>query len=119
MHELPITQNLVDLSLKYGQQAGATKITDLYLVIGDLSSVVDESIQFYWDIISNDTLCAGANLHFERIPAKFACLDCKNEYTIPKGELTACPQCGSIRVKVIQGDEFRLESIDIDTDEEL
>ncbi len=116
MHELPITQSILELCLEYGEQAGASSVKKLTLVIGDLSSVIDESVQFYWDIVSKDTICEGAQLHFERIPAKFKCLECQNEYLLQKGELSGCPECGSIRVKAIEGDEFRLESIDVETE---
>ena len=49
MHELPIAENIKNLAVKHAEQANAEKITDIFLVIGQLSSVVDESIQFYAD----------------------------------------------------------------------
>ena len=76
MHELPITQNILKIALKYASQSGATRITDLYLVIGQLSSVIDESIQFYWPIISENTIAQDAILHFKRIPARLECIQC-------------------------------------------
>jgi hydrogenase nickel incorporation protein HypA/HybF len=118
MHELPITESILDIAVKHGQQANATRVKDLYLVIGQLSSIVDDSIQFYWDIISKDTICEGAILHFERIPAELQCLDCSHTYGFAH-ELTACPQCDSSRVKVIAGEEFQLQSIEIETKEEI
>ncbi len=69
-------------------------------------------MQFYWDMISQNTLCEGAQLHFERVPARLACLDCSTTYTLAD-ELTPCPACGSNRVKVLSGEEFRLDSIEI------
>jgi hydrogenase nickel incorporation protein HypA/HybF len=39
-------------------------------VIGRLASIVDDSIQFYWDMISEGTICQGAKLHFKRVPAE-------------------------------------------------
>ncbi len=114
MHELPIAENILGIALEYAEQAEARRVTRLNLVIGQLSSIVDDSIQFYWDIISKDTLCAGAVLNFERIPATLVCLDCAHTYTLSR-ELTACPQCDSIRLKVTAGEEFRLESIEVET----
>ncbi|MCA9922842.1 MAG: hydrogenase maturation nickel metallochaperone HypA [Anaerolineales bacterium] len=116
MHELPVTESIFDIAKRYGQQANANRITDVYIVIGQLSSIVDDSVQFYWDIITRDTICDGAALHFERIPARLLCLDCNHTYTISQ-ELTPCPQCESIRIKVIAGEEFRLDSIEIETEE--
>ena len=113
MHELPITQSILDLVVDHARRAGATRVTDVHLVIGELSRVVDDSVQFYWDIISKDTLCEGAILNFERIPAQMNCLDCGFTYTLSRG-LEACPNCESFRVRVVAGDEFRLESIEVE-----
>jgi hydrogenase nickel incorporation protein HypA/HybF len=114
MHELPIAQSILDISVRHAQKVGATRITDLHLVIGKLSYVVDDSIQFYWDMIAENTIAEGAQLHFQRIPAEFLCLDCNQRYA-PDGETLACPYCQSTRVKLAAGDEFRLESIDVET----
>ena len=113
MHELPITEGLLNLALKHANQAGAERITQLNLVIGQLASVVDDSIQFYWDIISKDTIAEGAKLEFRRVPAVLHCWNCEAEFT-PNGRDYLCPQCGSARVKVVAGDDFLLESIDVD-----
>ena len=115
MHELPITESILKIANDHAAQSAATRVTDLYLVIGQLSSIVDDSIQFYWDIISKGSLCEGAILHFERIPAKLLCLDCNTTYML-QGELMACPHCQSIRVQVLAGEEFRLDSIEIETE---
>lgn len=114
MHELPVTESILDIAVRHGRQAGAARVTNLYLVIGQLSSIVDDSIQFYWDIISRDTICEGAILHFERIPAQLLCLDCNHTYGFER-ELTACPNCDGSRVKVISGEEFQLQSIVVET----
>lgn len=112
MHELSVTESILEIALRHAQEAKAKHINDLYLVIGQLSSIVDDSVQFYWDIISKDTLAEGAKLHFKRIPAQLACLECGNEYS-PDGDLT-CPACHSARVRVAAGDEFRLDAIDVE-----
>ncbi len=114
MHELAITKQIADIAIRHGEKNEASKVTDLYLVIGDLSSVVDDSVQFYWDIIADGTICEGARLHFERIPAKLRCQECGHEYTLQNGELTFCPQCESSDVHIIQGKEFQLQSINIE-----
>jgi len=113
MHELSVTENLLEIALEHGKKAGARKITDLYLTIGPLSSIVDESVQFYWDIIAKETIAEGAKLHFQRTQCRFICLECEQEFTL-NGENYCCPLCGSIRVKLLTGDEFYLESIGIE-----
>jgi hydrogenase nickel incorporation protein HypA/HybF len=113
MHELTVTENILEIAARHACQAQAARVTDIHIVIGQLSSIVDDSVQFYWDIISAGTLCAGAKLHFERRPARLSCSECGNTYTL-QGELMACPSCDSARVVIISGDEFLLESIEIE-----
>jgi len=113
MHELAVTESILSIALKYAQQAQASRVSDLYLVIGRLASIVDDSVQFYWDMLSEGTLCAGSKLHFQRVPAQLVCLQCGKEYTLD-GELEPCPACGSAKVKVSSGDQFFLDSIEIE-----
>ncbi len=113
MHELAVTESILNIALKYAAQAQASRVSDLYLVIGRLSSIVDDSVQFYWEMISEGTLCAGSKLHFQRVPAQLICLECGKEYTLD-GELEPCPICSSAKVKVASGDQFYLDSIEIE-----
>jgi hydrogenase nickel incorporation protein HypA/HybF len=114
MHELSVTQNLLDIALRHGQAANARQITDLYLVIGQLSSIVDESVQFYWDFVAKGTPAEGARLHFQRIPTQVHCLDCELSYQ-PAGEDLACPTCDGIHIEIAAGDEFYLDAIGVET----
>lgn len=113
MHELSVTESILEIALRHAQNAGAKKVVNLYLVIGQLSSIIDDSVQFYWDFVSKDTPAQGARLHFRRIPAEFRCLDCGEDYILVKGEL-GCPTCASANVKVLAGEEFYLEAIEVE-----
>jgi hydrogenase nickel incorporation protein HypA/HybF len=113
MHELSITQSLLDIALRHAEQANAQRISRLNLVIGELSSVLDESVQFYWDIVSQDTIAQGAELHFERVPGSLRCLGCGHVFPL-NGRDYACPMCAGKQAIAAGGDEFRLESIEIE-----
>jgi len=113
MHELAVTENILSIALKHAKQAQAVKVTDIYITIGQLSSVVDDSVQFHWDIMSEDTICSGAKLHFNRIPAEFFCTECQTKFNMDQ-VLAPCPNCGSIRVRIVAGEEFFLESIEVE-----
>lgn len=113
MHELSVTESILEIANRHAVQAGASHITGLHLVIGQLSSIIDDSVQFYWDIISRGTIAEGARLEFRRIPIEILCLDCNNRYA-PDGLELACPACGGPRVKVVAGEEFFLEAIDVE-----
>jgi hydrogenase nickel incorporation protein HypA/HybF len=116
VHELPITENILEIALRHAGQAGAGRVTDIYIVIGQLASIVDDSVQFYWDMISDGTIAKGARLHFDRRPAELLCQDCTNTYQ-PEADELACPACGSRSVRVISGEEFRMEAIEVESAE--
>ncbi len=115
MHELSVTESLLEIALRHSRAAGASAVTDLYLVIGDLSTIVDESVQFYWDILTDGTPAAGSRLHFRRIPGRLGCRTCGHTYS-PREDLP-CPACGGIEIDILAGDEFYLESIEVTTEE--
>jgi hydrogenase nickel incorporation protein HypA/HybF len=113
MHELGITQSILEIALRHAGQAGAARIREVTLVIGELSSIVDDSVQFYWDMISAGTIAHGAVLTFTRVPATLRCQGCGHEFPLNHCDY-ACPVCGSSRVAVAGGEQFYLESIDVD-----
>lgn len=113
MHELPVTQSILKIALDHAEKANAKRITDLHIVMGELSSMVDDSIQFYWEIIAKDTIAQNATLHFRRVPAELQCMTCFTKYNPGNGELV-CPQCGGVGAKIIAGEEFSLEAIDVE-----
>lgn len=113
MHELTVTESLLEIALRHAKQAKALRVTALNLVIGQMATTVDESIQFYWSIIANETIASGAILNFRRIPAEFTCQVCKTIFT-PGEDDFFCPTCQSHEVRLTAGDEFFLESIEIE-----
>lgn len=117
MHELSVTESILEIATSHATKAGATKVTQINLVIGRLSSIVDDSVQFYWETISEDTLCAGSTLTFKRLPAILHCTNCQNDYEI-EGDLVPCPKCGSYQTTIAGGEEFYVDSIEIEKEPE-
>jgi hydrogenase nickel incorporation protein HypA/HybF len=113
MHELSVTQSLLEIALRHAERASARRIIRLNLVIGELASIVDDSVQFYWDFVSQGTIAEGAVLHFERVAATLRCLSCDHVFPL-NGREYACPACGERKVVAAGGDDFRLESIEVE-----
>ena len=114
MHEFSITEALFKSVTKYAIANNAVSVHAINIKIGQLSSIIDESVSFYWKMISEKSICENAELHFEHIPGKIICLDCNKEFEI-NNDLTPCPHCGGINLKTIGGMEFLLDSIEIET----
>ena len=111
MHELAVTQSILDIAVRNSQ--GASRVTGINIVIGQFSSIVDDSVKFYWDIVAEGTIAHGATLHFERIPGEMQCGNCGHTFK-PDNKTYECPACSSGFVRIVKGDEFRVESIDVE-----
>jgi hydrogenase nickel incorporation protein HypA/HybF len=114
MHELPVTENLLKVVLEAAEKANAKRVTRINLVVGDLSSIVDDSVQFYFDFLSKDTLAEGAALAFTRLPAEVRCLDCGATSKFAGEFVPTCSRCGGRRLEVSGGREFLVDSIEVE-----
>ena len=112
MHELSVTQSLLDMSVKEAEKAGAAGIDEIKIVIGDLTGISEECVQFSFDIISKDTIAEDAALSFKRIPAAFRCKKCGHVFDRKK-LMFNCPVCGSPGVLIGRGKELYIEGIEV------
>ncbi|WNX86259.1 hydrogenase maturation nickel metallochaperone HypA [Agathobaculum sp. NTUH-O15-33] len=115
MHEYPITQRIVQIATAEADKAHG-RVTGIDLVVGDDSGFIGESIQMYFDIISEDTPCAGAALHIERVRPKLKCGAC-GAYFERKPFSFACPACGGDGAPTGIGKEFYVKSVELEVDD--
>lgn len=113
MHELSVTQNVLNIVLEHAQRAGAQRIIAINLVVGELTGFIDDSIQFYFDMLSPDTIAAGAKLAIQRIPARLRCRACGEEFAL-KDSQWLCPKCSAIGGDILAGRELFIQSIEVE-----
>ena len=113
MHELGVTQEVLDIALDKAGEAQASRITKINLVIGEMSSIVDDSVQFYFDFLSQDSIARDARLSFRRVPMQVRCRRCGFSFSPEKLDWS-CPQCKEWDAEVTAGKEFYIDSIEVD-----
>jgi len=113
VHELAVTQHVLDVVLRHAGASAASRVTRVELVIGDMTSFVDDSIEFCFDALSAGTIAEGAELVFRRVPVKIRCRDCGAEF-VPASADWTCPVCGAYAGEVIAGQELYVDSIEIE-----
>ena len=113
MHELSVTQSILSIVLEQAKAAKANRIAKINLTIGELSGIVDECVQFYFEIISKDTIAAEASLSFDRPPTKLRCRNCFATFS-PDNLNWACPNCREQNIEIISGRECYVESIEVE-----
>jgi hydrogenase nickel incorporation protein HypA/HybF len=88
-------------------------VTRVELVIGEMTSFVDDSIEFCFEALSSGTIAQGADLVFRRVPVKIRCRACDTEF-VPEDLDWTCPVCGAYAGDVVAGQEFFVDSIEVD-----
>ena len=75
MHELPVTEGILQIVLKHAEMNSVQQVMAIHLQIGKLSDLEDEWIQRYFDYLSKGTI-AQAELKIERMPIMVQCTAC-------------------------------------------
>ena len=113
MHELGITQSIIEIAERTAKQQNAAKIQSVTVEVGSLSGVVPEALEFCYEACSSGTMLEGSQLLIERIPARARCRNCSCEF--PLEELLACcPECDSAASDLLCGEELRIKEMEID-----
>jgi hydrogenase nickel incorporation protein HypA/HybF len=113
MHEFPITQQIIKIAEKHCKLENAAKVTKVTLVVGDYSGFIGESIDMYFGIISEGTLCEGAAIEIERVKPKLECTACSEIFEkVPMS--FACPKCGADGKLSEAGKEFYIKEIEVE-----
>jgi hydrogenase nickel incorporation protein HypA/HybF len=108
MHELAITQSVVDAVV---ERTGPARVTAVRLVIGRLSGVVPESVRFCFDLVAAGTPLAGAALMIDEPAGRARCRRCGAEF-VADDVLVLCG-CGCADVAVDGGDDLRIASVSL------
>lgn len=115
MHELQVTERILDIALKHAAGHKVSKIVRIGLKIGELSDLEDEWIQRYFDYLSRETLAENAELVIERAPIVLSCQACGSNFEILKEKLGSpeCPECAETKCQLVSGREYLVKNIEV------
>ena len=134
MHELSLAGAVIDTAERH---AAGRRVLLIQLRLGELRQVVPDSLAFYFEHVARGTLCEGATLEYETVPATLGCSECGSTWpltaTLGSGSATwgqtppggvrpqvaarpsfRCERCGAADVEVRAGNEFEVESIEVE-----
>ena len=114
MHEYPVTLEIVRMAEKTAREKGGI-VKAIHLVVGEDSGFIGESIQMYFDVISEGTLCEGALLTIQDVKPKMNCDRCGWRFERKKFSFP-CRRCGGDGSPSDIGKEFYIESVDLEVD---
>ena len=100
MHELGITQGIIDRAREAAEKAGSRRVTDLFITTTAAADFSQESIEMYFEMLAGeDELFRGATLHFAGRPIAATCLSCSEDF-MTEAPRPICPLCGSQQVRL-------------------
>jgi hydrogenase nickel incorporation protein HypA/HybF len=110
VHELSLSSAIVNTVVKHAE---GRPVTAVNMRIGALRQVVPDTLKFYFGFVAQGTVCEGARLEQELIAARLRCEPCAGEWEMD-APLFRCPACGGSAVTVVAGEEFEVESIQVE-----
>jgi hydrogenase nickel incorporation protein HypA/HybF len=115
MHELPITESILNIVLKHAGMNNARQVMSIHLQVGKLSDLEDVWLQRYFDYLSKGTVAEGAKLKIERTPVRVQCSACPVSYEAEVAEIgnLVCPACGGNRGTLLSGREYFIKTMEV------
>lgn len=108
MHELSIAQSLIGGVCDAAREHGLKTVTEVTIRLGRLAGVVTDALRFSWEIVAEDTICAGSRLVIEDVAVVVHCPSCQKDVTLTNPSYFHCPVCDSLAPEVISGRELLL-----------
>ncbi len=115
MHELPVTERILALALRYASGQNVTRIVRIHLRISGLSDLEDEWLQKYFDYVSKNTIAENASLVIKQVPIVARCVSCEHTFEVAREQLNAltCPECQAESCKLISQREYFVENMEV------
>ena len=117
MHEVSLMMGILESVEKVARDAHAARVTRINLVLGEMTEVVPETLDFAFEALSEGTICEGADLEVRYVPPKSRCYDCGHVFSHDRFHF-ACPACGSYSTELLEGREMLIENIEVDLPQE-
>jgi len=112
MHEGAVMQGVVQTILASMEHAGASRVTNVQLVLGVSGHFTEEAVRQYFQVLTQDTPIAGATLALSWLPATYQCLSCQQRFESISPTAT-CPHCGDVALEISHQDECSIRSIEV------
>jgi hydrogenase nickel incorporation protein HypA/HybF len=117
MHELSLVTSIVETVTETLAAYSGARVIEVRLRVGALASVIPESLEFCWGIVSEGTPLEGSRLVVNVLPVVVHCAPCGIDSELKGVQSFRCPRCGELCAEIRQGRELEIDSIEIDDGE--
>jgi hydrogenase nickel incorporation protein HypA/HybF len=119
VHEGSITAQIVETVLKEATERKATHVREVCLEIGALSFLNPEQVQFWYELLTKDTLLEGSTLVIRQRQGAVRCAKCGYNGALTYADDAAfhvpvptlqCPSCDGL-VEIVSGKDCVVRTI--------
>jgi hydrogenase nickel incorporation protein HypA/HybF len=118
MHEISIAGGIIDIALDYAKKQNAESVQEVWLEVGELTSLNPDQLQFIFQNITKNTVLEGARFRIDMIKPVIECNQCSYRgdikffqalhYVLP---VIHCPACDSTDVEILQGRDCTIKDM--------
>jgi len=109
MHEMAITQSVIDTVCEH---AAGARVHSVTVEVGALCGVVPDAMRFCFELAAEGTVAEGAQLEIQIVPGTARCRTCGTAEFALADLILLCP-CGSADVEVRSGRELRIRTMEV------
>jgi hydrogenase nickel incorporation protein HypA/HybF len=113
MHEFSLARALLREVAAQAEGCKGASVRGVSISVGEFSGVEAELLRLAFDELREHTCAAGAELTINPVALTALCPACGVEFPV-QGFRFVCPRCEQGEVRIIRGDELRLESLTIE-----
>lgn len=113
MHEYSIVQALLTQCEEIAAQNDAQSVTKVVVKIGKMSGVEPYLLEIAFNTFKEKTVCDAALFVMNVQPLTIECNECKT-ITVLEEIFYKCPECDSLDVQVVDGEEMFLMSLEME-----
>lgn len=113
MHEYSVVQALLTQCEEHAVANDAKKITKVVVKIGVMSGIEPYLLETAFNTFKETTVCDGGEFIMNIQPLAIECQKCKVVSELENVQY-CCPKCQSIDVKVIDGEDMFLMSLEME-----
>ncbi len=113
MHEMSLAESVLQIIEDTARKQGYRRVRTVWLEIGQLACVEQESLRFCFDAVTRGSIADQARLEIVETAGQGRCAKCTLEMPVV-ALYEACPNCGSYEIRVTGGDEMRVKELEVE-----
>jgi hydrogenase nickel incorporation protein HypA/HybF len=113
VHESSVVEQLIRIAKQQVNERNAKKVYKISLVVGEGTGYMEESLKYYFNIMSRGSELEGAELAVRYIKTQLFCENC-GEHFERKLFSFECPKCGKTGKFTKIGQEFYIDSMEVE-----